>query len=147
MTTHDRQRRAARTTARLRRRVLTVLAAILAAVATWIVAVPLIGVDLRAPKGRPGATELAEVVLTDVVVTAAAAGLAGWALLALLELTFRSATLIWTVIAAAVLVLSFGAPLGGAGLSGGSRITLALLHLVVGLVLIVGLRRSARASG
>jgi hypothetical protein len=72
------------------------------------------------------------------------APLAGWALLALLERFTGKAKTIWTAIAVAVLVISYGGPLLGAGIPGSSRLTLALLHTAVGLIVITAFSRSSR---
>ena len=66
---------------RRRVRALAVLGATAAALAVWVVAVPLAGVDLAA---RTGATEQ-PVGPGAVAVSALLAGLAAWALLAVLE--------------------------------------------------------------
>ncbi|MEH0845411.1 DUF6069 family protein [Micromonospora sp. CPCC 205711] len=122
---------------RRRDRALAVLAATVAALVVWVVAVPLAGVDLVARSGAadrrvgPGA----------VVVTTVVAGLAGWALLALLERLTGRARVVWTGIAVAVLLVSLLGPLTG-GVGAPATVTLLVLHLAAGL-LIPGLRRTA----
>ncbi|MBQ0993059.1 hypothetical protein KBX08_23580 [Micromonospora sp. H61] len=71
----------------------------------------------------------------------AVAALAGWALLAVLERRTNRSRVWWTSIAVAVLLLSLvvGPP---SGVGGGAKATLALLHLSVGVILILGLPRS-----
>ncbi|MBG0565952.1 hypothetical protein I4J89_31345 [Actinoplanes sp. NEAU-A11] len=72
-----------------------------------------------------------------VAVAAAVAGLAGWALLAVLERVTSRARLIWTVVAAAVFAVSLLGPLGGA--DAGAVLALSVLHSAVAGVLITGL--------
>lgn len=126
-----------------RRRATAVGAAVLAPAAIWLVAVSLLGVDLRVaqPSGRPPA----EITLPLVLVTALAASLAGWGLLALLERLTRRASTIWTSTAVVALVVSFG-PLLGPGTATAARIVLVLLHLTVAAILIPALARSAAAA-
>jgi hypothetical protein len=50
---------------------------------------------------------------------------------------------VWLVIAVAALVLSFGTPLAGAGVTLVNRLVLMLMHLAVGSVLIPALYRSS----
>jgi lysylphosphatidylglycerol synthetase-like protein (DUF2156 family) len=90
---------------RRRTRVTAVGAAVLTPAAIWLVGVPLLGVDLQVaqPSGRPPA----EITLPLVLVTALAASLAGWGLLALLERLTRRARTIWTATAVVALVVSF----------------------------------------
>jgi len=91
-------------TTRRRARATAVLTATLAPAAIWLVAVPLLGYELRAPQlGGPPA----EVTLPLVIVGALTASLLGWGLLALPERRTRRARALWTVIAVAVLVVSF----------------------------------------
>jgi hypothetical protein len=104
-----------------------------AAAVIWVVAT-VAGVDVA---GRSGAGTreigLVSVIVTTVVVAVAAAGL-----LRVLERRTTRARGIWTAIALAVWVVSLAGPAGARTLSAG--LTLAALHLVVGAVVIVGLR-------
>lgn len=118
----------------------TLAAAALAGLLVWALAVPVGDLSLDLADGRtvgPGA----------VVLAAAAGGAAAWLLLALLARTRRGLAR-WTVIAVVVLLLSLGPP-ALAGAAGGVLWVLELMHLLVGGVLILGLRRSAvpRAAG
>jgi len=131
-----------RTTHHLRRPT-AVLAAVLAPAAIWLVAVPLLGVDLQV--AQPSGRAPAEITLPLVIVTALAASLAGWGLLALLERLTHRARTVWTSTAVVALVVSFG-PLLGPGTPTASRIVLALLHLTVAAILILALTRSAAAA-
>jgi hypothetical protein len=124
---------------RRRGRAIAVGAAVLAAVVAWLIAVPVFGQELAVtyPDREPVTVEFGA-----VVVFAAGAALAGWGLLALLELATRTrARIVWTVIAALVLVLSFS-PLLQIEAAGSTKATLALLHLVVGVPLIFGFWRT-----
>lgn len=91
MTTLAKPAHATARTSRRRARATAVAAAILAPTAVWLVAVPLLGVDLQV--AQPGGRSPAQITLPLVLVTALAASLAGWGLLALLErLTRRART-------------------------------------------------------
>ncbi len=118
---------------------LTISGSAIAAACGTFALLRLAGVDLAV---RAGAAEQ-RVTLPSVVLAATVAALAGWALLAVLErLTARARTW-WTVIATAVFLLSLLAGPPG-GITAGAVAGLALLHLTVAVVLIAGLRRSAR---
>jgi hypothetical protein len=78
-----------------------------------------------------------------VAVGSGAAALAAWALLALLERLTNRARTLWTVAAVVVLVASLAGPLSGSGITATNRTVLVLLHLTVGAVLILTLRRTA----
>jgi hypothetical protein len=115
------------------------VAAVVAALIVWAVATRAFGVSLESPgygTSMPAQTiELIWVIIVPIVV-----GLAGWALLALLNrVTPSRGRRVWTVIAAVVLLASLAVPVTGSGVSTGSRVTIAALHVVVGLVLILGL--------
>lgn len=129
---------------RRRLRLVGVGASVTSSFVIWVVAVPVLGVELRAPNG-PGSTELEPVSVVAVVLMSLLAPLAGWALLAGLEKLTTKAQTIWTTIAVAVLVISYGGPLLGAGVPSDSRITLALMHTAVGLATILTFTRSASA--
>lgn len=68
--------------------------------------------------------------------------LLGWGALAVLERYIRRARTIWTMIAIAVLMLSF-VPILGVEATSGTKSVLSLMHLAVAAVLIPMLRRSA----
>ncbi|GIE33745.1 hypothetical protein Ait01nite_067900 [Actinoplanes italicus] len=72
-----------------------------------------------------------------VAITAILAGLAAWALLAILERTVRRPARTFRIIASIVLLISLVGPLAGTGT--GSRLALLGMHLTVGLALIIGL--------
>ncbi|MFI6240244.1 DUF6069 family protein [Micromonospora sp. NPDC050795] len=95
------------------------------------------GVDLAVRS----ANSTRQITVAAVIVATAVAALAGWALLAVLERRTNRSRVWWTSIAVAVLLLSLvlGPP---SGVGGGAKATLALLHLSVGVILILGLPRS-----
>ena len=111
-----------------------VLAASLAALA-WS-GVRAAGVVLEVRSGS--ATR--EINLVSVVVTSLVVAIAGAGLLEVLERRTKQGLRIWTVVASAVWVASFVGPLSASRPS--AALVLAGLHLLVGTVVIVGLRRS-----
>ncbi|MDG4800734.1 DUF6069 family protein [Micromonospora sp. WMMD980] len=124
--------------ARRRDRLLTVLAATAATLVGWAVAVPLAGVELTV-RGGGGEQRVGPLA---VAVSTLLAGLAGWALLALLDRFTGRARTVWTAVAAVVLLLSLLGPLTG-GVGRPAMVTLVALHLLAGAVLVPGLRRTA----
>ncbi|MFG2332671.1 DUF6069 family protein [Streptomyces sp. NPDC048604] len=128
--------------ARTRRFGITTLA-VLAPVLVWLVADPLLGHPLRISDGD----RTLDIGAVPAAVVALLASLSGWGLLAALErFGVGNAHAIWTVLAGAVLVVSF-LPLLGGGMSGGTRVSLALMHLAVAAVLIPGLRGRPSGAG
>ncbi|MET8258682.1 DUF6069 family protein [Micromonospora sp. NPDC005205] len=95
------------------------------------------GVDLAVRS----ANSTRQITVAAVIVATAVAALVGWALLAVLERRTNRSRVWWTSIAVAVLLLSLvlGPP---SGVGGGAKATLALLHVSVGVILILGLPRS-----
>src|SRR3712207_721681 len=91
---------------RPRHRELTVVGAIVAAVAVWVVSGFLFGGALQVVQA--GATQTGGV--GAVVAAAAIPALLGWALLAGLERFTRRPKTIWTAVAVLVTVLSLGGP-------------------------------------
>jgi hypothetical protein len=80
-----------------------------------------------------------DVGLLSVVVTAVVVGAAGAGLLRILERRTPGARRVWTGVAMAVWVVSLAGPAGARTVPAG--LTLAAIHLVVGAVVIIGLRR------
>jgi len=117
---------------RRRNRALAVLGAAGAAALVWAVGEPLLANDLVVVQPGQPAQDLG---LAAVVTVALGAGLLGWATLALLERLTRHGTLIWTVIAAIVLLLSFG-PIAGVEATGGTKAVLTVMHAAVAMVLL-----------
>ncbi len=122
---------------RNRVRALSVAGSTLAAIAVWIVAVPLLGDHLLVRFGD-GAPQ--SVGVGYVAGAAAVASLLGWGLLALLERRTSRARTIWTAAAIVALLASLSLPLA-AGATNSSRATLTLMHIAVAAVLIPALRR------
>ncbi len=118
-------------------RVRTVLATVGAAFLAWVVAGPLLGVDISVGLCSAAARKIGPF---SVVMASAVAAVAGWILLAVLERLTSRARSAWTVTALAVFAVSLVGPAGA--VSAASGITLALLHLVVTVALILGMRRS-----
>ena len=115
-----------------------VLGATAAAVAIWVVAT-LAGAELTVNfAGQP----VQKVTLVNVVVAALVGSLAGWGLLALLRRFTTNARAIWTVMAVVFLMLSLGGPLAATA-SAGTKVALVAMHLAVGTVVILGLRRTS----
>ncbi|MEU7919321.1 DUF6069 family protein [Micromonospora zamorensis] len=123
----------------LLRRAAVAAGAILVATAEFAILDSVAGVDLAA--GTPDGAR--QITMAAVVVAAAVAALLGWAMLAVLEHLANRARVWWTSIAVTVLLLSLlvGPP---SGVGGGAKAALALLHLSVGVVLILGLPRPRR---
>jgi hypothetical protein len=111
----------------------------------WLLADPLLGHRLRVADGE----QTLDIGAVPVAVVALLASLSGWGLLAALErFGVRRARALWTAVAAAVLAVSF-LPLTGDGMDGGTRGSLAVMHLAVAAVLIPGLvgRSTGAAAG
>jgi lysylphosphatidylglycerol synthetase-like protein (DUF2156 family) len=119
--------------------VLAVTAGVAAATVVWVVAVPLLGVDLRV--GTPGAEQ--SVGAGSVVAAAAVAGLLGWALLAVLVRGMARATTVWRAAALVVLLVSIGGPVA-MGVGTASVAVLLALHAAVAAVLVALLPRAVR---
>lgn len=132
---------------RARARGLVVAGAVASALGGWLVAAPLLDIDLFVQPSGGGTQAVTQTVGAGAVLAASlTAALLGWALLAVLERWTRRARTIWTVVAAVVLLLSLTGPLTGA-LTTPAAVALVALHLIVGAVLILGLRRTSAAAG
>lgn len=128
------------------RRLLAVAAAVVAAVAGWVLIEGPGGVDLRAP-AFDGTAANQDIGLGAVVFASLVAGLAAWGLLAALERYMSRPRRIWTFLAVAGLILSLGGPMSGTGIDPTHRGLLALLHVIVAAVLIPLLYRTATQPG
>lgn len=126
--------RTGRSSDRTRRPAVIVLAAV-AAGFLWVLAVPVLGVDLEVA-GQDG--DARRIGLGAVIASALAAGLAGWGLLALLSHLTPRGGRIWSRLAGLVALVSLTAPLTMAE-STPAVLTLGAMHLAVGLVLVAGL--------
>jgi hypothetical protein len=135
-TTSDR-RRAPGTTAEQRRnrrsrRLIAVIAAILAPVLIWTVTVPVLGHTLQVPDQAEG-TSLT-VGAGAVIAVAGIACALGWGSLALLERLTRRARTAWAALATVALLLSF-LLLSGPGIDLLTRFSLGCMHLAVAAIL------------
>lgn len=101
----------------------------------------LLGFHVRQPAFTVGAPAPAMTVVF-VVVASAVGGLVAWLALALVERFLRRPRRAWLVIAAFGLIVSFGGPLSGFGVSAADRLVLLSMHLVVGLIVIASLSRT-----
>lgn len=109
---------------------LTIAAAVTAALVVWVVAVPIAGVTLSTAGTTVGPAAVTIAVLL--------AGCTAWLTLILLR-SLRGGLTEWTVLGCVVLVASLAAPpLSGA--SGTSLLVLELMHLVVGATVLTGFR-------
>ncbi|MGZ0153258.1 DUF6069 family protein [Kribbella sp. WER1] len=111
--------------------------AVVAALIDWMLLAPVAGLTLTARQAG-----VQHIGFPAVVISTAVVGLLGWGLLAILERRTPRARRTWTVIAAIVCVTSLGSPLMN-GIGVGAKLGLASLHLVVGAIVILGLRRTA----
>jgi hypothetical protein len=120
------------------RRVAVVLVATVVALVVWALATKAFGVSFESP--GYGSTPAQTIEVVWVFVVPIVVGLAGWGLLAVMQRVWpTSGRRIWTVIAVVVLLLSLLVTVTGTGVSVGSRITSACLHIAVGAILILGL--------
>ncbi len=126
---------------RVRHRLLAVAAAVAAPLVVWVVA-SLAGASLEVTSPVAGTMRIDALL---VIVTALALALAAWGVLALLERFTRNARRVWTIVAAAVLVVSLP-PLAFLDAPAGTKVALAVMHVATGLVLILMLRRGARTE-
>lgn len=124
-------------------RLASIVLAIGAALIVWAIAQQVAGISLRSPSFTPD-QQPANVGALTVAVVSGLAGLAAWTLLAVLERATRHPRMLFRVIALAALLLSLGGPLSGQGVSAPDRAVLAILHVVVGAVLIGVLGATAR---
>ena len=125
-------------------RLVAVVAAVAAALAVFAVIEGVMGVELQTPGfGSSGAQDLG---LVAVLVTSALAGAAAWGLLALLERWTSRPRRYWTIAVTFGFLISIGGPMSGTGISQDNRWLLLLLHVVVALVLIPLLYRTARSG-
>lgn len=123
-------------------RALSVAGATIAAVATWVAAVPVLGTQLlvRFGSGAPQPIGIGFVVGLGLV-----GSLLGWGLLAVLERLTSRARAVWTAVAVVVLLVSFSLPITAAT-TNSTLAGLAAMHLAVAAVLIPALRRSSPAQ-
>ncbi|MGP9500776.1 DUF6069 family protein [Specibacter sp. AOP5-B1-6] len=116
------------------RRSAAVAAGVLAAVVLWLVAVPILGLDLVVGAGA----QTQQVTLASVIAVPLLAGAAAWGLLAMLERRTEKALKFWRIIGWTFLAVSLLGPLG-MGAAAGTLTVLALMHVFVGTILMLGL--------
>ena len=122
-------------TGRARRaRLLAVLGAAAASLAVWAIAGPLAGVELRVHLG----SRTEHVGPAAVIIASTLAGLAAWALLALLERFARRARAAWTGTALIALAVSLAGPLSS-GTTTAGQLALAGMHIATAAVLLAAL--------
>ncbi|MGW6281549.1 DUF6069 family protein [Kribbella sp. NPDC055071] len=113
---------------------------VVAALAWWAILAHVAGITLDARQGS-----LMHIGAGQVVFASAALAFLGWGLLAILERRTPNARTAWTVVATIVCLTSLGSPLSG-GIGIGAKLGLASLHLVVGAIVVLGLRRTALSA-
>jgi hypothetical protein len=122
-----------------RTRALCVAGGALAAVAVWIIEVPLLGIQLSI---RFGGGHVQTIGTGQIIGVSLAASLLGWLLLAILEKRSSHARLAWTstavVAAAASLALPLAAAITTAAITG-----LIVMHLAVAAAVIPALSRTS----
>ncbi|WP_405059776.1 DUF6069 family protein [Kribbella sp. NBC_01505] len=124
-----------------RSRLLVVGATTIAAASWWAILVPVAGLTLDARQGGV----LQHVGAPAIVISTALLAFAGWALLAILERNTRGARKAWTIVAVVACLMSLGSPLTG-GIGIGAKLGLASFHLLVGAIVLLGLRRTALSA-
>lgn len=124
-----------------RTRALAAVAGGLAAVAVWLIEVPLLGVDLSI---RFGSGHAQTVGIGPIIGVSLVASLAGWLLLAVLDRRTPRARTVWTTAVIVLLAVSLALPLSAATTAAATA-GLIVMHLVVAAVVIPLLGRTARA--
>ncbi|MDX6259328.1 MAG: hypothetical protein QOH84_1016 [Kribbellaceae bacterium] len=109
----------------------------IAAVAWWAVLTQAFGITLEANQGST-----IHIGPASVIGASLAMSFAGWTLLAILEHNTFAARKAWTITATIACAMSLTSPLT-AGIGTGAKLGLASLHLIVGSLIILGLRRTA----
>lgn len=123
-------------------RVAIVVAAVVSALIVFGIESLFTTVQTPAANGQP----VRDLNALFVILGSGIAALAGWGLLVLLEKFTAKGAMIWRIVAAVALLLSLGGPFGGTGITSGSRLSLAALHIVVGAVLIAALPSAGTKS-
>lgn len=128
----------ARTTSTARR-ALTVVMAVAAAAIAFVIEQAVVSEPFTV-EFSGGAAQT--VGIGSVLVSAAVSSLLGWAAVAFLEkVAAGKAKLLWTILAVAVLLISFGGPLGAVAATS-TKVCLVFLHVLVGAILISRLPRT-----
>jgi hypothetical protein len=125
-----------------RARALSAAGGTLAAVAVWIVEVPLMGIDLRVRfgSGHPQAIGIGQIIGVSL-----AASLLAWLLLVLLAQRTPRARAIWTSAALVALIVSLALPF--AATTTAATIGLIVMHLAVAAVVIPTMGRTSPTPG
>lgn len=123
-------------------RIGAVAAGAVAALLVWALALTTGGIQVAM-----GAGEATDMPWWQVVVASTVAGLAGWALLAVLEARLGTrARRIWTIVAIVVALVSLAGPLGMPGIETGDRFWLAGVHLLLAATYIPTMAATAGPS-
>jgi hypothetical protein len=125
----------------LRARALSAAGGVLAAVAVWIIEVPLIGIGLSI---RFGSGQPQTIGIGPVIGVSLAASLLAWLLLAILDKRTPRARAAWISAALVVLAVSLALPLTAATTTAATT-GLILLHAAVAAVVIPSMARTTRA--
>ena len=115
----------------------------LAAVAVWIIEVPLLGIHLII---RFGAGHVETIGIGQIIGVSLAVSLLGWLLLAILESRTAHARLAWTSIAVVAAVASLALPLSAATTTAAST-ALIVMHIAVAAAVIPFLAAPAAEPG
>ena len=119
----------------------TAVAAAIAANSVLYVGARALGTDFKLTD--PGMTEAHQLILPEIVVFTALFALLGWGSLAVLERVTRHARVAWTMLACAVLMLSF-VPIGIEQATPATKAMLSVIHIAVAVALVPMLRTPAR---
>ena len=123
-------------------RVGAVAAGAVAALIVWALALTTGGIQVALGGGAATDMPWWQVLAASVV-----AGLAGWALLAVLEARLGArARRTWTIVAVVVALVSLAGPLGMPGIETGDRFWLAGVHLLLAATYIPTMAATARPS-
>jgi hypothetical protein len=133
-----------------RRRLITVVAAVLAAVAVFYVETLVLRLDLATP--ALGSRASTPVTIDNVTSVAIITSVLAWMGMAMLEgMNIPKPRYVWTVIAVLVFLGSLAGPFTGTGITTTARLGLAALHLVMAAILIPQIpdwpRRRDQAAG
>lgn len=118
----------------------SVVASVVCAVALWVLATQVSGLELEVRRGD----EPASVGMVAVIVTATVCSALGLGALRLLERRSRRALTTWTGLVVVTTLVSLAGPL--AATSATARGTLIGLHLLVAVVVTLGAHRSRRLN-
>ena len=121
-------------------RPIVILTAALAPAVVWLIAIGILDREVTVPES-PGSDTFVDLDFGPVLGASILAVLAGWGLLVLLGRITPKALTIWTVIAAVVLVVSLP---WNPDFTATERLVISTMHLLLGLILIGGLRLTSR---